>query len=298
MRFEPISSAVVLILTAAAAGAAPPVIGTVTAPGSFRLDEATLSGNATLFEGSAVETRQARSSLDLLAGAHVLLAADSKGRVFGDHLILERGSAQIDRAAGFRLEARGLSIHAETGMSSARVMLAGSKSVRVAALSGSLRVLNGSGLLIASLANGAALEFDPQAAGEPWKMTGCLRAITGHFLLTDETTNVTVELAGGGIDKEAGNRVEITGALDPTATPVSGATQVIRVNQIRRVGRGCPATPGAAAAGAGGKPGGGKPGPLTTTTVAVIGGVAAAAVVGGLAAADALPGQGGTPVSR
>jgi O-antigen ligase len=279
--------------------AAATAIGTIEAKGSFRVDDATVGGNATLFEGATVETRLTGSVLDLSAGPRISLSADSKGRIFGDHLVLEKGSGKMEKAAGFRMEARGLTIRPETGTASARVTLAGNARVQVAALAGSLRVLTARGLLVAAMAPGAALEFAPQAAsagGEPWKLTGCLRTIAGHFLLTDEVTNVTVELAGAGIEAESGNRVEVTGALDAAATPVSGATQFIRVSRVKRLGKGCAEGKGAAAAGAGGAAGkaaGVGIAGISATTIAIVGGVAVAATVGGLAAASGLPGQGG-----
>jgi hypothetical protein len=300
-----------LALSAPPAPAAPAAIGTVAAKGSFRLDETTASGNATLFEGATVETRQTGSVLDLASGARLTLSAESKGRVFGDHLVLERGSGRMDKAAGFRMEARGLTIRPETGGSSARVTLAGNTKIQVAALAGSFRVLTARGLLVAEMTPGASLEFDPQAVasnGEPWKVTGCLRSVSGHFLLTDDITNVTVEVAGSSLEQEVANRVELTGALDPTGAPVSGATQFIRVTRIHRVSKGgCVAKgKGAAAAGTGGTAGkasggagaaGTGIGGISMTAIAIIGGVAVAATVGGLAAAEALPGQG-TSVSR
>lgn len=284
--------------------AAPPAIGTAVAKGSFRVNDATVTGNATLFEGATVETRSASSTLDLASGASVSLSPESRGRIFGDRLVLERGSGRLRKAEGFRLEARGLVVQPETGEASARVSLAGSTRVQVAALTGSLHVLNAQGLLVASLAPGVALEFAPQASGEPWKITGCLRTSAGHYLLTDETTNITVELAGADLDRENGNLVEITGTLDPTAAPVSGATQLIRANQVRRLGSGCTAGKGKAApagtGGSAGRPSGSGVAGISATTISVIGGVAAAAVIGGLAAADVLPGQGGSsaPISR
>ncbi len=190
----------------------------------------------------------------------------------------------------------------ETGRSAARILLAGNTHVQVAAIAGSLRVLNSQGLLVAALEPGTALEFDPQATGEPEKLTGCLRSIPGHFLVTDEITNVTVELSGAGLDRESGNRVEVTGAMDPTGAPVSGATQFVRVSGLKHLGKGCP-TNKAAAAGAGGaagkSAGAGKAIGLSATALAVIGGVAAAAVVGGLAATGSLSsGNNGGSVSR
>jgi hypothetical protein len=279
--------------------AAPPSIGVAVTRGNFRIDDANVSGNATLVEGTTVETQRAASSLQLTTGAHIALASDSKGQVFGDHIVLERGGGQMEQLLGYRVEARGLTLESQTGVAKAQVVLAGAHMVQVAALTGSFRVLNAKGMVVANLTPGSALEFNPQAAsqGEPWKLSGCLRSAAGHFTLTDDTTSVTVEASGAGLDREAGNRVEILGAMDPAATPVSGASQLIRVSQIKHLGNGCGVNKGAAAAGAGGAAAGGAAGGATiagisTTTIAIVGGVAAAATIGGLAAANKLPGQG------
>jgi hypothetical protein len=187
------------------------------------------------------------------------------------------------------------------------VMLAGTGRVQVAALAGSLRVLSSRGLLIAALAPGTTLDFEPppspQAGSELWKMTGCLRVTAGHLLLTDDTTNVTAQLEGGGLTAESGNRVEVTGAMDPTGTPVSEATQVIRVSQVRRLTKGCAVGKGGAAGGGAAPAGAPKSGGvgvagISITTIAIIGGVVVAAAVGGLAATGSLPGQGSAAVSR
>jgi hypothetical protein len=242
-------------------------------------------------------------------------------------LILERGSGQMQKAVGFRVEARGLTVRVDSGAGSARVALAGTARVQVAALAGSVRVLNAQGLLVAEINGGNALEFAFQTSGEQWKLSGCLRSVPGHFLLTDEVTNVTVEVGGPGFDKgfdkglaqENGNRVEVTGAADVAATPVSGTTQYIRLAGLKRLSRGCAATDKAAAAGAGGAAGnaGGAAGNaggaasgtgkaasagriagLSVATIAVIGGVAAAVVIGGLAATGSFQGSSPATVSR
>jgi hypothetical protein len=174
--------------------------------------------------------------------------------------------------------------------------------VELAAWSGSFRVLNSRGLLVANLASGHALELEPQATDTTSKLTGTLRLAGGHYLLTDETTNVTVELAGPGLAKEKGNRVEVTGQSDPTATPVTDASQFIRVSAVKHLGKGAAGSSGAAAAGQGGAGGASTASShgiaLSATTIAIIGGVAAAATLGGLAAAGKLPGQGSSSVSR
>ena len=94
----------------------------------------------------------------------------------------------------------------------------------------------------------------------------------------------------------------MTGALDPTATPVSDASQFIRVSGVKRLGKGCPAGSGAAAAagsggGTAGKTAGAAGHGLSTTAIAILGGVAVAGAVGGLAASGKLSGSSGT-VSR
>jgi hypothetical protein len=279
-----------------ASGSAP-VIGTVVAKGAFRLDNATVTGNATLFEGATIETKSAESHLELSSGAKVLLGAESKARFYGDHMTLEKGDGQLEKASGFRLEARGLTIQPETGNASARVALAGSARVELAALSGSFRVLNARGVLVANVGAGRALALEPQVSETTTKLAGPLSKVGGHYLLTDEITNVTVELTGQGLAKEVGNRVEITGTMDPTATPVTDASQVIRVKEVKRLGKGTAGSPGAAAGG--GTVGGGGHLAISATTIAIIGGVAAAATLGGLAAAGKLPGQGSpAPISR
>ena len=222
--------------------AAPPSIGVAVTRGSFRVDDSSVSGNATLVEGTTVETQRTASSLQLTSGAHIALSSDSKGRVYGDHILLEKGGGEMEHLVGYRVEARGLTLQSQTGLAKAQVALAGAHMVQVAALTGSFRVLNAQGMLVANLTPGSALEFDPQAAsqGEPWKLTGCLRSAAGHFTLTDDTTAVTVEATGAGLDRESGNRIEILGAMDPAATPVSGASQLIRVSQVKHIARVAP----------------------------------------------------------
>lgn len=266
---------VVLLAGSLAAVGANTVIGIVTARGDFRIDGASAISNATLFEGATIETRQP-ASLDLASGPRLSLGADSSGQIFGHRAILNKGSAAIENGAQFRIEARGLKI--DSG--AARVALGRGALVDVAAVSGPARVFNSRGMLVAALAPEEALEFDPQAPDEFEKLTGCLHNASGHFVITDELTNVTVELTGSGLAKEADNRVEITGAMDSAGGSGSSAQQVVHVRELKRLGKGCVDTK-AAAAGSVGAPGGsGKAGGIKLTTIAIIGGVAAAAIAG------------------
>lgn len=301
MRLQTVESAVAammsLIMTLASGGSvygAVPIIGTVVAQGAFRIDNASVTGNATLFEGATVETKNAASRMNLSSGAKVLLEQESKAKFYGDHMVLEKGEGRLEKAQSFHFEARGLTIQPETGNASARVVLGGGSRVEVAALTGSLRVLNARGLLVANIGSGRSLVLEPQAGNAPSIVTGTLRLVGGHYLLTDETTNVTVELAGAGLSKEVGSRIEVTGAMDPAFSPVTDASQFIRVTAVKHLGKGAASS---GAAGAGTAAGGGGLA-ISATTIAIIGGVAAAATLGGLAAAGKLPGQGSGSISR
>jgi len=275
--------------------------------GAFRLNHATLINNATLFEGATIETGGAASRMDLVSGTRLELSADSRGRFFGDHLVLERGESVLQKAQGFRVEARGLTILPDTGASTGRILLAGTARVQVSAVTGSLRVLNSRGMVVAKIPSGRALLLEPQSSDGATRLAGRVVLRGGHYLLTDETTNVTVELAANkSLANAVGRRVEVTGVSDPASTPASDATQVIEVAQVTPTPQ-PPAAP-AGSGGSGGSGGGAAAGGATggaasgaavsVTLIAIIAGVAAAAVVGGLAATGSLAGGAAAPVSR
>jgi hypothetical protein len=95
-------------------------------------------------------------------------------------------------------------------------------------------------------------------------------------VLTDETAAVTAELQGPGLDKYVGGCVEITGALVPSAQPVTGATQVIRVSKVKRCSKPAAAAAAGGAAGAAG---------MAVATKAVIVGIVVAGAATGTAVA-------------
>jgi uncharacterized protein YdeI (BOF family) len=225
------------------AHAASPVIGTVFAKGAFRLDSAMVNGNATLFEGSTIETSTVPSSVQLHTGARVSLGTSSRGRLFGDRMVLEKGTLNLENAAGFKLLALGLTIQAERGASSGRVFLDNGRRVRIAASGGSLRILNASGQLVANMAPGVAMAFEPQSDSNLTRVTGVIQKKGDHYVLTDEVTKVTIEIRGADLSKYSGKRVEVTGTMDQGATPVSDATQVVLAKEIRVGGNPWPQPP-------------------------------------------------------
>jgi hypothetical protein len=280
-------------------------IGSAITNGSFMVDHARVWGNTTLFDGSVIETASAPSQLQLIGGAQVRLAADTRATVYQKKLILESGYGQVESAPGYEVEARTLRVSGSRDAIT-RVKLEGDGKVIVAAVRGAVRVTNSTGVLVATIEAGKSLDLEPQAVGAsaPTKVTGCLLEKAGKAIVVDQTTSVVLELLGTDLEKEIGNRVEITGVAETSPASVPGASQLIRVAGLKVVGKGgcssvakkigATAGAGAVAGTAVGTAGAATVGAATgigAGTIAVIGGVAAAATVGGLAAAGSLPGQ-------
>jgi len=266
-----------LTVALAAGWAATGGIGIATSSGSFRVGQAPVTGNATLFEGSVVETSGTPSVLDLNGGTRLELGAGSRGTVYRDRLILEKGTGRVQGQSGYRLEVRNLHV-LPSPAGAARVQVGTGNIVEVEAVSAPVSVTTSGGLLVASVAAGNSLAFEPQAAGAeaPFTVSGCVQKVGDGFELRDDTASVTFRLRGSGLEKYAGRRVEIIGANhgDPNA---------IQVAKVKVLSGGCPApgTPRDAGTKAGGKAttaaGGG-------TKKAVIAGVIVAAGAGASAA--------------
>ncbi len=139
---------------------------------------------------------------------------------------------------------------------------------------------------------GSAVQV-PNGADTPAKYTGVVREENGKFFLTDETTNVTVELRGKNLAKLKGKHVTVTGSVLAGEAAAAGAAAVVSVSSATTVAAAAGA--GAAAAGAGAATAGG----ISAGTIAVVGGaVAVGGTVGGLYAADVIGGTEQTPTSR
>jgi len=283
--------------------AATPGIGVAMSQGNILVNNAKTAGNATITDGSTLETQTAASQVRLNGGAQLRFANSSRGTIFADHVELQKGSARI---SGYSANASGLSVRAN-GSSSANISMRDQGVVQIAALTGNVQVYNAAGINVANLVPGRALDLKPQDAGAsaPSSLTGCAVKAGGNTLMTDETSNVTVQLRGSNV--RTGRRVQITGSMVPNASAASPATQVINVTSVKEVGGTCkPGTAAAAAAGAAGAgAGAGAAGAAAgaaagiSTTTAVVAGVAAAAAagVGGAAAAGAIGGSSTPSVS-
>jgi hypothetical protein len=243
--------------------AAPPSIGVIRSNGDFQVDGSTVRGNATLFEGSTVQTAAAQSNIQLSSGAGIVLEPNSRAQVYKDHL-----------------EAATLRISPTDPHTIAEIVAQDSTHVSISALQGLVDVRNGAGVLVATVRPGLALAFTTQAGGAQTatKIKGCLVKKGDKYFLTDTTTNVTVELQGPEVAKNAGHQIEVTGSMIPGATPAAGASQVVQVVTVDSTGNKCTVPVGAVV-------GAGAAGLSTAAIIAIVGGVAAVATTVGLAAA-------------
>ncbi len=240
-----ISLSLFLVAQLSIGWAASPAIGVAITQGSLRVDDSRVIGNGTLFEGTTVETGDTASQLRLNDGVEMRLASGSRGRIFRDRMVLDRGAGQVENAARFTIQAKGLHILVEGPNAAGRVAVKDDHLIQVAALRGHFRVLTADGVTLAALPAGKALEFDAQQAGAsaPWSMSGCVLSQEGRFLLRDQTTGVTVELRGAGLASSVGRSVAVTGVVVPSAQPAEGASQIIQVSTVRQLEDHCVSLP-------------------------------------------------------
>jgi hypothetical protein len=177
---------------------AAPAIGIVTASGHFNVEGSQVWGNATLFDGTVIETSAASSELALRNGVKVQLAAGSRARIWQNRMVLEKGIAQLAAPASF--------------------------DARVAEQA----------KLIRAPYRGVAL----QAAQAQVVHAGCLVYKNGHFLVQDQATQEVVEVTGTGLAANVGNRVEVRGAplSTPGAAPATSAMNVASVAVVAQGG--------------------------------------------------------------
>jgi len=177
---------------------AAPAIGIVTASGHFNVEGSQVWGNATLFEGTTVETTAASSELALRNGVKVQLAAGSRARIWQNRLVLEKGVAQL--AAPVSFEAR---------------------------------VSEQAKLIRAPFKGNVAM----QAAQGQTVHAGCMVYKDGHFLVQDQNTAEVIEVLGRDLPPNVGNRVEVRGAASSTPG-VAPATSVMNVASVAVVAQG------------------------------------------------------------
>lgn len=209
-------------------------LGTASVRGNMRVDGYTVNGDATVFNGSVVETGDASANLRMERGVDISMSKSTLGTVYSDRFVLQRGASELTSSGSFRLEANGLRVTADKPNSVGVVTLTPQNAVEVAALAGSFEVRDGQGLLLSNVLPGRPLSFAMQAGStNPYFVStvGLLDSENGQFYLTTDE-NVRYVLTGADLQKYVGDKVVISGTLQPAAQN-SGTAGTISVKTIR-----------------------------------------------------------------
>jgi hypothetical protein len=240
--FAKLSTVGVMLCALSYASAGTPPIGTASARGDMRVDGYMVKGDATLFDGTVVETGQASAVLRLDKGVEIKLSTGSRGILHRDRLVLQRGASEWTPSSSFLLEANGLRVTPKAPNSRGLVSMSGANTVELAALTGEFRVMNDQGLLLGSVRPGNELSFGTPQAGEQGAVAltlfGNLTRVDGHYFLALPTPDAGViyEVRGVDLDSFVGQSVTITGKVDRNMRAMSPASyeHVIVVSSIRK----------------------------------------------------------------
>ena len=214
--------ALLCMTTYAAAGTT--VLGTASARGDMRVDGYTVQGDATVFDGSVVETQNASAVLRVAHGVAITLSKSSRGTVYRNRFVLQGGETEVAAPGSYALEANGLHVTAGQPHSVGLVALTHKNAVEVAALSGSFEVRDGQGLLLSNVLPGRALSFALQSSTTqpgivaPYfaSTVGMVSVENGHYYLTSDQ-NIKYELVGNDLQGFVGDKVVVSGTLQPAS---------------------------------------------------------------------------------
>ncbi len=216
--FRKLQVAAVLLCMLSYAAAGTVSIGTASARGDLRVDSYAVKGNATLFDGSVVETGQATAELRLSKGAEITMSSSSRGTLYSDRLVLQQGESELSAPSSFQLEANGLRVTANEPNSRGVVSLKVGNTVEVASLNGSFGVTSDHGILLANVRPGRVVSFTMQADANPavFSGVGLVSFENGTYYLTT-SENVKYVLTCKDTHKYVGDKVVVSGTIQGQA---------------------------------------------------------------------------------
>jgi hypothetical protein len=279
--FKKLQVAAILLCMLSYATAGTVSIGTASARGDMRVDSYLVKGNATLFDGSVVETGQATANLRLNKGTEITMSTASRGTLHSDRLVLQQGESELAASSSFQLEANGLRVTPNEPNSRGVVSLKAGNTVEVASLNGSFGVTTDHGVLLANVRPGRVVSFAMQAGANPANFSGVglVSFDNGTYYLTTNE-NVKYVLTCKDSRKFVGDKVAVSGTLQGGTPGQAGGTGTMLCVKTMDINGG-----------------GGGGGGMSTTTKWIIAGVIVGGGVGvGIAIADR--NQGTTPISK
>lgn len=216
-QLKPLAVVMCMLSYAAATTAS---IGTVITHGDMRVDNYSVKGNATLFDGTVVETGQASADLHLQQGTTLRIASDSRSTLFHDHLVLQRGKTEFAGSAPFHIDANGLMIAAVEPNAHAVISLHPETGLEVTSVSGTFAVRNEQGRLLASVSPGRPGSFAPNTDSAEPTLPGAEEIFTigivefengAYYLVT--ATDERYRLTCKDMSKFVDAKVEVSGKL-------------------------------------------------------------------------------------
>lgn len=223
-------------------------IGTASARGDMRVDGYMVTGNATLFDGTVIETGKASAELRLYKGGEIRLSNHARGTLYRDRLVLQQGSGEWMGSSSFPVELNGLLVAPSDESSRGVVSMSAANTGEVTALSGQLRVTNGHGLLLAGVTPESDFSFAAPQTGVaasapaqglvPMFLYGTLSKVNGRYYLELPRPDVGVvfELKGANLDKLVGKQIRIKGTANLTDTlAATGGIRVIAVSTFSEI---------------------------------------------------------------
>lgn len=216
--------------------AATPSIGSVTARGETKVDNLAVQGSGTVFEGSVVETGESISSgadLRVANNVEITLLRDSRGTLYRDHFMLERGTAQLGSTDSFSVQANAVVVVSTEAHSSGIVSIDPANSVTVEAKNGTLEIRNSAGASVALVRPGHPLKFSSVADKSPteFSATGTVSSANGRYYLDSSETGMKYEVKGDSLENFDGTSVVASGVLD-AAAPTAGVAGLLLANSV------------------------------------------------------------------
>jgi hypothetical protein len=208
-------------------------IGTVSARGDMRVDNYPVNGNATLFDGSVVETDKATADLRLTKGAKITMSSSSRGIFYSDHLVLQQGESELAGSGSFQLQANRVRVTANQPNSRAVISIKPGNTVEVASLSGSFGVKSDNGIMLANIRPGRVVSFAMQAGAKPDEFygVGLVTVENGtYYLTTDE--DVKYILTCKDSHRFVGDKVVVSGSIQPATGQQGQASGLLCVKSM------------------------------------------------------------------
>jgi len=219
------------MLSYAAAGTVS--IGTVNARGDVRVDSYPIKGNATLFDGSVVETGQASADVRLNKGAEITMSTGSRGTLFSDHLVLQQGQSELMASNTFALDVSGLHVKPSQPNSRALVSMKPGNTVEISSVKGSVGVSDSHGVMLANILPGHSFSFAMDAGPQNgvFSGVGLVSFENGQYYLTTDS-DVKYLLTCRDMKKYVDDKVVVSGTVQTTAGPNGTSQSTLCVKDI------------------------------------------------------------------